>query len=282
MAARILNGFFGSVAAGGGLMFIKDIYFFHQHPRKINLWSTALILSPFLGPLVMAAIIADGPVTGSTWPWGFGVVAIFAGIGLILTILFLDETFYPRHLPADQRPERKSRMMRLIGVEQLKQHYTGNSFFGAASRPALAILKLPVLLSCIYYFFTFAFVIGNNVTISVFLVPEYNFNFRNLAAIYVAPIIGAAVGILGGHWLHDFVGNLYAKRHGGRIQPEARLIILWFMTPLNILGLNLIGSTLTQHWSYYVLAVGWGIHNVRTPNSTYLSFSFSFCVVCLG
>jgi hypothetical protein len=52
------------------------------------------------------------------------------------------------------------------------------------------IMKLPVLLSCIYYFFTFAFVIGNNVTISVFLVPEYNFNFRNLAAIYVAPVIG--------------------------------------------------------------------------------------------
>jgi hypothetical protein len=48
MAARILNGFFGSVAAGGGLMFIKDIYFYHQHARKINLWATALILSPFL------------------------------------------------------------------------------------------------------------------------------------------------------------------------------------------------------------------------------------------
>ena len=187
-AARILNGFFGSVAAGGGLMFIKDIYFFHQHSRKINLWSTALILSPFLGPAVMAAIIADGPASGSTWPWGFGVVAIFAGIGLILTILFLDETFYPRHIPAEKRPQRRSRMMRMIGVEQLKQHYTGNSFFGAASRPALTILKLPVLLSCVYYFFTFAFVIGNNVTISVFLIPEYNFSFRNLAAIYVAPV----------------------------------------------------------------------------------------------
>lgn len=55
--ARILNGFFGSVAAGGGLMFIKDIYFFHQHPRKINLWATALILSPFLGKLPLRALL---------------------------------------------------------------------------------------------------------------------------------------------------------------------------------------------------------------------------------
>lgn len=73
---------------------------------------------------------------------------------------------------------------------------------------------------------------------------------------------------------------MYAKRHGGRIQPEARLIILWFMTPLNILGLNLIGSTLTQHWSYYVLAVGWGIHNVRNPQ--HMSFPFLLQRVRLG
>ena len=30
MAARILNGFFSIVAQGGGLMFIQDIFFFHE------------------------------------------------------------------------------------------------------------------------------------------------------------------------------------------------------------------------------------------------------------
>lgn len=62
MAARILYGFFAASAAGGGLMWIKDMYFFHEHPRKINIWSTALILSPFLGALFMAAI-----VSATTW-----------------------------------------------------------------------------------------------------------------------------------------------------------------------------------------------------------------------
>lgn len=32
MAARILHGFFSTVAQAGGLMFIKDIFFFHEHP----------------------------------------------------------------------------------------------------------------------------------------------------------------------------------------------------------------------------------------------------------
>jgi predicted MFS family arabinose efflux permease len=31
MAARILNGFFSTVCQGGGLMFLKDIFFFHEH-----------------------------------------------------------------------------------------------------------------------------------------------------------------------------------------------------------------------------------------------------------
>ena len=39
MAARILNGFFSTVTQAGGLMFIQDIFFFHERARKINIWS---------------------------------------------------------------------------------------------------------------------------------------------------------------------------------------------------------------------------------------------------
>lgn len=39
MASRILNGFFVVAAAGGGLMWINDVFFFHERPRMINLVS---------------------------------------------------------------------------------------------------------------------------------------------------------------------------------------------------------------------------------------------------
>lgn len=39
MAARILNGFFSTVSQAGGLMFLKDIFFFHEQARKINIWA---------------------------------------------------------------------------------------------------------------------------------------------------------------------------------------------------------------------------------------------------
>jgi hypothetical protein len=75
MASRILNGFFVVAGAGGGLMWIKDVWFFHEHARKINIWSTAIILSPFLGPQFMAAILST-----STWRTGmwlnFGIITV--------------------------------------------------------------------------------------------------------------------------------------------------------------------------------------------------------------
>jgi MFS family permease len=39
MAARILNGFFSTVTQAGGLMFIQDMFFFHERARKINIWA---------------------------------------------------------------------------------------------------------------------------------------------------------------------------------------------------------------------------------------------------
>jgi MFS family permease len=37
--ARILNGFFSTVSQVNGLIFIQDIFFFHERARKINIWA---------------------------------------------------------------------------------------------------------------------------------------------------------------------------------------------------------------------------------------------------
>jgi MFS family permease len=39
MAARILNGFFSTIAQVSGLIFIQDLFFFHERARKINIWA---------------------------------------------------------------------------------------------------------------------------------------------------------------------------------------------------------------------------------------------------
>jgi nitrate/nitrite transporter NarK len=94
---------------------------------------------------------------------------------LILQVLFMDETYYDRKILRDQQPARKSRLLRLIGVEQWKSRHQRNTFFQAISRPAIVITKIPVILTTLYYVFTFGWVIGLNATTGLFLQVVYHF-----------------------------------------------------------------------------------------------------------
>lgn len=68
-------------------------------------------------------------------------------------------------------------------------------------------------------------------------------------------VIGVTIGWLVGHWMHDAVGLWYAKRHDGRIEPEARLIITYPATIIMTLSLIVLGFAIQNLWHYMVLAV---------------------------
>ncbi|KAG8525593.1 uncharacterized protein KY384_009237 [Bacidia gigantensis] len=250
IAARILNGLVSSAAQGGGLMWIKDLFFFHEHPRKINYLEFPIILSPYLGPLITAFITYK-----TTWPWGFWVCTILFGIGWLLIFAFLDEPYYDRSIPADQQLPRRSRWMRLIGAEQLKAARSEKRPLSVMVQPILAITKIPVLLIVIYYFLNFAWVISVNTTISIWLVNFYHFNPKNLGFFYFFGVIGVTLGWFVGHFLHDAFGTLYARRHNNTILPEARLTISYLATLISMISLIILGLAVQNHWHYMVLAV---------------------------
>ncbi len=148
-----------------------------MYSRKINIWSGFIILSPYLGPFCASFLVWK-----STWRWVFYLVSISSAVCWLLVLAFVDETFYDRRISLAQQPKRKSRLLRLVGVEQWKTRHQRSSFGRACLRPFVAVLKLPVFLSFLYYVFTFAWVIGVNTQISVFLTnPElYAFNDKDL------------------------------------------------------------------------------------------------------
>lgn len=134
------------------------MFFVHERARKINIWASFVILSPYFGPLFTAFII-----TTQKWQWGFGVYTIMTGLCLLAIIAFGEETFYNRKLPAEQRPIRtpglKGRMARLVGTEQWRSRKERSTFFQALMRPVRVILKPTVFISTIYYLLTFAWVV---------------------------------------------------------------------------------------------------------------------------
>ena len=118
---RALMGFTLTGGQTIGLAFIQDMYFFHQEARKIGVWTGVFLASPFFGPLFGYFITAKTNEWRPTYWMTFGLGCAI----LIAVLLFADETWYRRDIPREQQPERGSRLMRVIGVWQLRhrKHY---------------------------------------------------------------------------------------------------------------------------------------------------------------
>jgi hypothetical protein len=94
--------------------------------------------------------------------------------------MFVDETYYDRRIPTTQQLPKKSRLLRIIGVEQMRSRHQRNTFFQAMMRPIYVILKPTVFISTIYYLLTFAWVVGINTTLAIFVTPLYNFGPKQI------------------------------------------------------------------------------------------------------
>jgi nitrate/nitrite transporter NarK len=114
------------------------------------------------------------------WRWPFGIYTIETGLCLIAVLLFMDETYYNRRIPIDQQPARHSRLLRLVGVEQWRSRHQRNTFSQAAMRLVKVIVKPTVLLSCFYYMVTFAWVVGINTTLAIFVTKLYGFGTKQI------------------------------------------------------------------------------------------------------
>ncbi|KAK3068248.1 hypothetical protein LTR53_014340 [Teratosphaeriaceae sp. CCFEE 6253] len=274
MAFRILNGFFSTVAQGGGLMFIKsvpalllDLFFVHERARKINVWASFVILSPYFGPLITAFIIST-----QKWQWAFGVYTIMTGLCLLLQIVFAEETFFNRKLPSDERPTRTpgvaGRVSRLVGVELWRTRKQRSTFGQAVMRPVLVLLKPTVFISTVYYLLTFAWVVGINTTLAIFITaPPYNFGPRSIGFFYFGkafpqtPIVAALLGEATGHWLHEAIARFLTHRSKEKkLEPEYRLMAIAISTPFMVTGLVVLGFALERGWHYMIAAVGWGLY----------------------
>lgn len=127
-------------------------------------------------------------------------------------------------------------------------------------RPIRVILKPTVFLSSLYYLLTFAWVVGINTTLSIFLTPLYNFGPKQIGFFYFTPIVAALLGEITGHWLHDGIARQYIKSHSGHFEPEIRLRAMWFSTPFMLAGLVGLGFALEDAYHYMVTAVFWGLY----------------------
>lgn len=64
---------------------------------------------------------------------------------MISLVLFLDESFYRRDISQSEQPNRGSRMLRLIGIWQVRAHRGYFSTFGSSVARLFGILLKPII-----------------------------------------------------------------------------------------------------------------------------------------
>lgn len=72
-------------------------------------------------------------------------------------------------------------------------------------------------------------------------------------------MVATILGEVTGHFVFDLSARIYRSRHNGQLAPEARLIPIYFATPLMVLGIVFLGYSLQNSWHYMVTAVTWGL-----------------------
>lgn len=145
-AMRGLQSTFQSSYLSVGLAIVTDVFFFHEHARKIGIWIVCVLTAPYFGPIfanfMLYYLVEWRPVT-----W---MLAGVSGLNFVLTPFLIDETYYDRTIPLENQPHRGNKISRILGIWQIRNH----SYFVPVGTALLRYVKLclkPLVILCFVY-----------------------------------------------------------------------------------------------------------------------------------
>ncbi|KAH7910354.1 major facilitator superfamily domain-containing protein [Hygrophoropsis aurantiaca] len=274
-AMRCLTAFFGTCPQVTGLYVVTDIFPFHLQARKLNIWTSGFILSPFLSPFLFGFLVAR-----ASWRWAYGIGCIYGAIVLILIVFFMEETLYDRTVrPIPPRPSEGSRyrVETLLGITGYKMAKFRSSWSEVILACVSVVWRPQFLFVVFFEAFVFGFSIGVNVTNVVFMgsPPPIGFGFSQftIAGAYATPIMAVIIGELIGRFANDWIMNISIKHNKGVFEAESRLWACYIAVPLYICGFLTLGAGI-QHVNKVALILGWGIAEVAVMVNTVAIYAY--------
>lgn len=236
------------------VMLTEARFFFHERTRRVNFWVLMFMGGPSLGPFVSAWLI-----TAISWRSVYGFLSALHGLSTLIVIFLGEETLYDRGKPQPKVSGVIERIKLLVGVTGYQA--MGRPKVWSVCRHIVEIQFRPhvFFISVIFVTLLFAWVVGVTTTITEILVPPpYSFSEDAIALSFLAPLIGAVLGELVGHWFNDWLCARYISRHGGLYVLENRLWGAYAPTIIAFGSLILYGQALKYalHWSAPLVA--WG------------------------
>jgi MFS family permease len=129
LGARIIMGFGGSPTEALPSSSIAEIYFLHERAYRLGIYTLLLLGGKNLVPMVAAFIIQD-----LNFNWLFWILTMIVAMNLVLTFLFVPETFWFRPpIPLDKRSIKETELAREARANSLLSHVSKSSANNASS-----------------------------------------------------------------------------------------------------------------------------------------------------
>ena len=281
MLTNILSCIVGALAEVMVQMTVADIYFVHQRGLANTLYYWFMTVGTTLSPL------AGGYITDSQgWRWVWWWIAILFGAGLVVFILFYEETMFSRPINGDpvsdtanppiekknsqiasetfvEKQQPASTVVEIDHTIPKKSYwqrlalwaYSPIPFSDIAKHsyePFILLFGLPAVffMALEYGILTACVTVPVTTLSSVMTLPPYNFGAAGIGLMGIPPFIGTSLGALISGPLSDRLALFLAKRNKGVFEPEMRLWVAIAFIPFVPAGMLMFGIGLNNgsHW----------------------------------
>jgi MFS family permease len=185
------------------------------------------------------------------WRWIFYFTAILGGVGTVLSMFCLSETYEPVLLR-----RKAAQLWKQTGNKELRAKSdvnTGTSklvAFGTAMVMPLRMLFLsrPIFFTSLLTAIGYGYIYILYTTIPTTFVETYKWAPKNLSLAYLGTAVGNLIGMFGGAAISD--GLVKRRALKGDTRPENRLLPMTFWWPLVSIGLFIYAWTAQYalHW----------------------------------
>lgn len=304
IGARVVSGL--GAAANESLMpmVISDLLFVHQRGRSMALYFWAYFIGIFIGPVISGSIAAR-----SGWRWFFWICAVLQAASLIFIIVAHPETKYqrPSVSPASktQSPDGAPQTAEKRGNHHtISQSPSGVPSPRPRGRPSLTQFSLlpiprfsnglgPILHDIVspIQIFSFPIVLWASLTMGfaancllalnltesqVFAAPPYLFNSAQIGYTNFSFAVGAILALLTAGPLSDWVALRRARRNGGVLEAEMRLLSILPYVCACLVGMVVTAVGHQRGWPWEaVVILGYGLVGVQVVGIPSIAISYA-------
>lgn len=237
IAFRFFAGAFGVCPVTLGGASISDVVPQEKRGLTMSLFGLGPLMGPVIGPLCGSYVAAD-----IGWRWTFWIITIAYALVSLLHAAFCRETYAPVLLARKTAKLQKETSNSALRSKMDQGLTKKERMRRAVIRPIKMLVLSPIVsLMAVYVALVYGVLYLLYTTFTFVFQQYYGFSAANVGLVYIGSGIGMLLGLVLIGGASDRLLKSKAKKHGGELKPEYRLVPLMWVAWLPCAGLFIYG-----------------------------------------